>query len=410
MGQRHVALGRADVAASAAACAVDQQGQHADDADSRGDVIGIDCEGVAIAFVIARIAPLGCQAGCGAHQRAVTHPRAPRSGIPECGTFDHDQVGLDPAQIVKPQTERGHGAGLEIGQHHIGPGNHSLEDCLAFGRAQVEAKAALVAVPGGQADGHAGCHICLAGAIGEGTRFQFDHFRAIIRQQAARFPADHDHSQVQHVQPVERAMQHRIAGCGQGHVGRRSGASHARVVDLHDPVRQGDYGRVSDLKIGENSTLRNMFGPHGFVEFDQSGQRHAVLRCARFQFGAGLVGKEPGDERVQFRGLQSHADAIHLWGGELLRTAQPFKHPAPLPRRTDVDSYQPILAAKDRILDAFGRAVGREQSRGLAHRGAAVDAVTWIERLHRSVERGKIDPVGPPGALAVIDRQQDEIG
>ena len=103
-----------------------------------------------------------------------------------------------------------------------------------------------------------------------------------------------------------------------------------------------------------------------------------MLRRAGSEFCARLVGKKTRNGRVEFRRFEPHHEPVKIGRSELVRTAQPFEHAAPLPRRTDIDAHEPVGATEDRVLNALDRSIRGQEPRGLTHRRAAIYAIPWI--------------------------------
>ena len=138
------------------------------------------------------------------HQRTVTHPCAPRSGVPERAALGEHDARVELAQALIGKPKRRKRSRLEVGEHGVGARDELLEYLRARRMPQVQAQAILVAVSQRPRPAHHLTRRRLAQPVGIRGALDLDDLCSEVGEQAAQLPARHDHAEVEDPHPVER--------------------------------------------------------------------------------------------------------------------------------------------------------------------------------------------------------------
>ena len=297
---------------------------------------------------------------------------------------------------------------LEVGQDHVAGACQPVRQLPSFGIRQVDADRPLVAVACGVRLGHRG-QPADAQTVGVRGVLDLDHVGTQVPEQSPGVGTDHDHTQVEDADPLQRASlaasrptgQQRRRGEALSHtVARRSDVHRARAVpvDLTDPRRNRCPHAGGQVGLDEEAARAEVLGIERFGQRQHRRGGDSVILAARFQLGAGLVGAEPLDGLEQLRRVESLAQLVERGIGELLGAAHQREHAAPLPFRQDADANVAVLARDDGVALPFGVPVAELAGDRHARRCASRGAERRVEGLHRAVEHREIDEITLPAA------------
>ena len=266
-------------------------------------------------------------------------------------------------------------------------------------------------MPGREADRQAVGEVGLAIAVGEGAALHLDDLGPAVGEQSARLRADHDDTEIEDAQVLERCgyrlRTYRRCGAvailGMGH-------AHADAVHHHDPVGRVDPAPVGPLDLGQGAADFDVVAAHELGQGEQAGDWYAVGLTLPLERLARLVCEEGGDGGEQVRRLVSGGDLVELWGGERRGLSHPPEHAPPLARREQTDASPTVRAGQDRVLDPLHGTSAMKVPRRAPHGGAAADAEAGVERLHRAIERCEIEMVARPRPKRLVAGGEHQIG
>ncbi len=397
VAEHHLGLGDAGRSATAAAFPAQQQRHRAQRPDPRRNVIGVNGDGVAEGVRVVGVGPQRGETRRRANQRSVAEPFGPRPAGPERRTVDDDDTGVDLPQRGVVHAKRFCHPGFEVTQYDVGSLHQTVGQRTAVVGTQVDSDRSLVAVTGGIGLRHPG----QAGAqpVGKRRRLDLDDVGPQVGEKPAGVAADHDDTEVQYPQTVQRestvtAGAHRRCGrvaAPRVIVRSRTRGAGAAPVDLDDAPRHRCAQAGTQFGFTEEAACVNLLGAQCLGQGQHRGRRHTVTLPGDFEFVAGFVGAELFDCGQQPRRCETFPQPVETRIGEFGGASHPLEHAPPLALCQQTDPHVTVLAFDDRVTLLFCGPIPALLADRHTGRRAARRAERRVECLHRALEYREVD-------------------